>query len=199
MGWWKVSEFSRGVFGALGLLGTAEGILPIKALDIVAGIHAVAIAWNTIATAIGAFLGQMLSLPDIPPEIVSASVIGLAIGPAWAFSILKSEWGKHTGSFQNAVFWFRVVFALVEVFFWALVVVSVKPHNPFFYGALILLAINLFTTLLRLPGFRSGFLTVLGFLVVVEGVYVLSTDSVQAAFDGFVCKHQGDVAPRCQP
>lgn len=198
MGWWKVSEFSRGILSAVGLLGAAEGILPYGALDLVAGINAVMVGWSAVASTIGSWIGELLRIPAIPPEYVSAAAIGLAIGPAWAFSILKDEWGTHKGTLQNAAFAFRVVFAFVEVVFWALVFVSIKPHDPFFYGAMFILALNLLTTLRRLPGFRSGFLLVLGFLVGIEGVYLVSTDSVQAAFDGFVCKHQGDIAPRCQ-
>ncbi len=73
---------------------------------------------------VGAFVGPLFGLPDLPPEIVNALIIGSAIGPAWAFSILKSEWGTHKGFGQNTAFWVRAISAFVEPYFFALIAVA---------------------------------------------------------------------------
>lgn len=194
---WKVSEFSRGVLAAGGLLGASATILPYAALDLVSGLHAVLVGWRALAEAIGDFVGPLFNLPKIPPTIVSAAMVGSAIGPPWAYSILRSEWGQHKGFIQNAAYSYRVVIALIEAFFWSFVLVSV-PFGLIFLLASFSLTLSLLGALRRLPTFRSGFFTALGFLALMEGVYLASTPKVQTAFDSFVCKHAGDTAPRCQ-
>lgn len=196
--WWKITGFVRGFMAAGGLLGVSATILPYEALDLVSGVHAVIVGWRSLADAIGSFIGPLFNLPDIQAEIVSSFIIGTAIGPAWAFSILQSEWGQHKGVIQNAAFTYRVVTAFGEAYLWGLMLVSfVFPSKGFFFAALAL-SISLLGALRRLPTFRSGFFTALGFLMLMEGVYLVSTPSVQGAFDGFVCKNAGDTAPRCQ-
>lgn len=198
MNWLKASLFSRGVLGALALLGAAEGILPYSALDLVAGMHAVMLGWNSITSAVAALIGPILNFPDFPHQLVSAGVIALTIGPAYSYSIVKSEWGQHKGAVQNTAFGTRGILALVEVFLFSVLVVGIRPDHYMFYAALLPLLLITLVTLRRIRSFRSGFLLVLGFLFGMEGVYLVSTDRVQAAFDSFVCKHQSDVAPRCQ-
>ena len=194
----KVSGFARGATAALAVLGLLPQLLPYDVLDLVAGLHALLVGWNTLAGAIGAFIGQILRLPEIPPEIVSAAVIALTVGPAWSFSIFASERGQHKGALQIGAYSVRIVVAFLEAMLWATLFVLIPPNNPFFYGALFSLLIMFSRALVSLPRFRAGFLTALGFLAVVEGIYLASTERVQAAFDGFVCEHQQAGAPRCQ-
>ncbi|MCG6111544.1 MAG: hypothetical protein MEQ74_05065 [Paracoccus sp.] len=190
----KTSGFIRGATAAFAFLGLAPNLVPYATLDLASGVHAVIVGWNTIMAGIAQWLG----LPDIPTDILNAAVIALAIGPAWALSILVSEWGMHKGLVQNAAFWTRATVALLESGLYAVMVVSIRPHDPFFYAGLISLVIMLIRAMVALPSWRSGFLTALGFLVVVEGVYLASTETVQAAFDGFVCERQSASAPRCE-
>lgn len=200
MGWWKVLGFSRGVIGAVGLLGAAELVLPdYGASGVMAGAHAAIVAWNVLAGHVGDFVGPILGLPELPPEIVNALVIGTAIGPAWAFSILKSEWGAHQGFVQNAAFWTRIIIAFLETYFFALMMVSSTPLTSFFWLAVLGVALPMLGALRRLPTYRYGFMFTLGFLGLLEGAYLMSTETVKAAVAGFVCEHSTSGARMCDP
>lgn len=200
MQWLKLSHFSRGALAAFALLGASPTILEeYSPLDMVAVVHAVIMGWNQVAAGIASTLHHFLDLPEFPSEIVTSVMLALAIAPAWSFSILKSEWGQHEGVVQNTAFGVRGLIALTEPFLFSLFVVAAPIASPIFWLSLLGLALPFGTTLARLPTYRRGFLFALGALAAMEGVYLLSTERVQSAFDSFVCQHQTVNAPRCKP
>lgn len=199
MKWLKVSQFWRGVGAALGLLAASPAVLEVYSpLDLVAAVHAVIVAWAQVAEGIVNLLHR-LGLPKFPPEVATSVMLGLAIGPAWSLSVLKSEWGQHQGVVQNTAFGVRAGVAFGEALLWSLFVVAAPVGSLLFWGALIPLVLLFGTALASLPAYRRGFLFALGALAALEGVYLLSTETVQAAFDGFVCQHETAGAPRCAP
>lgn len=199
MSWIKLSLFSRGAIAAITLLAAADYALPAYSpLDVVSGVHAAVVGWNELAASLGTSLSYLFGLPNIPAEIVNAAIIGGAIGPAWTLSILKAEWGQHQGMVQNLAFWTRAILGFVEVFFMAIFAISAPPFSIIFFFALLGLLVPLITALNRLSAYRNGFVSTLAFLAVLEGIYLISTDRVQSAFDVFVCERQQASAPRCE-
>lgn len=193
----KASQFIRGAGALFALLTLITEYLPYETLDLAAGFHAVIVGWNAISASIGVFISSILKVPAIPPEIINAAVLCLSIGPFWSFSILKSEWGQHRGAIQNTAFGARAVIGLLEVAFWSVMVMTLQPGLLFFL-ALFPLILCLLAVIRRLPTYRAGFLFALGFVAAMGGVYIFSSQQVQAAFDSFVCSQEGTIAPRCE-
>ena len=187
------------MLAAFALLAGSPAVLEVYSpLDMVAVVHAIIVGWNQVAEGIADILHR-LRLPEFPPEIVTSFMLAAAIGPAWSFSILKSEWGQHKGVVQNAAFGVRGAVALFETVLWCLFVVAAPVGSFLFWAALAPLVLLFGTTLARLPTYRRGFLFALGALTALEGVYLLSTQDAQDAFDSFVCQHRQAEAPRCEP
>ncbi len=185
---------------AFAFLGAAPNILEhYSPLDLAAVVHAVIVGWNQVAGGIAGFLENLLDLPDIHPDLVTALMLALAIGPAWSWSILQREWGQHKGAVQNTAFGVRVVIALLETLPFSLFAIAMPVGTFLWWVAFVPLILALATALARLPAYRHGFLFALGVLAAMESVYLLSTERVQAAFDGFVCQHEEAAAPRCEP
>lgn len=198
--WARLGMFSRGVASAIGLLGAAEFVFPAYgALDIMAGVHAVIVGWNTLAGYIGALVGPLIGFPEVPPEIMNVLVIGTAIGPAWAYSILKSEWGMHKGFVQNGAFWVRAICALLDPYISGMLAITADPSSMLFWVGIFGIALPMITAMRRLQAYRSGILWALGSLALLEGAYLISTDKTKEAIAGFVCAHQSAGAPMCAP
>ena len=68
----------------------------------------------------------------------------------------------------------------------------------FSWATMALLVLILLVSLKRLPKFRMGFFTVLGFLGFLEVVYLASTNEVRDVFDTFVCERQSVGLPKCK-
>lgn len=194
----KTSQFFRGVLATLSLLAMAPEILDgYTSPDLAAGVHAVIVGWNVIAESVGSIAASILQIPDIPAEFVNALVLGFTISPPWVYRILSSEWGQHRGVVQNTAFWVRATVGFVQPFVMALFLVSAPLGSIIFFITLAGVLVPFLAVLQYFDAYRKGFFFMLGALVAVEVVYMLSTDSVQALFDDFVCEHQDGAAPRC--
>jgi hypothetical protein len=190
----KLPGITKGMLGAMGFLGAAPTFLPYNVLEIVSFVNAVILGWNSIMSAIWGVIAGLLLLPDVPPEVISAAVLGFSLSSTWAYSILRSEWGQHQGFLQNAAYWTRIVMAFFDGPIILAIIFATYP-SAMFWMALVAMFFILFTSLSRLPRFRAGFLTIFGFLGFLEGVYLLSTDAVR---DTFVCDRQSVGLPQCE-
>lgn len=192
----KTSQFIRGAASAIALLTFLSQYLPYAVLDMAALVHQILMRWNAIAARAGAFISGLVGIPDIPPEIINAVVIGLSIGPVWSYTILKSEWGTHRGLVQNAAFLTRGIIGFMDGFIFAMMAI-LAGSGPILYIAIATLLMLTFAVFRRLPTYRKGFIFILGALIAIEGVYILSTPTVKSSFDAFVCGGGETNAPRC--
>lgn len=112
----KTSQFIRGAASGIALLTFLSQYLPYAVLDMAALVHQILMRWNTIAARVGAVISGLVGMPDIPPVITNAAIIGLSIGPVWSYTTLKSEWGTHRGLVQNAAFWTSVIIGCMDGF-----------------------------------------------------------------------------------
>ena len=181
---------------AFGFLAAAPQIIPYEALDLASGMHAVIVGWRAIAGVLGTLIGPYIGFPEMPPEIFSALLLGFSLGSFFGLGVLRKEWGTHKGLIQNGAFWTRALIPLVSTPIMSLFFVVGYPTLPFFFSTLYL-TISLVDVLSRFPSFRQGFFIVLGFVIFIEGVYLISTERVRSTFDEFVCQRTDGVAAAC--
>ena len=192
----KLPGITKGAIGAMGFLGAAPNIIPYNVLEIVSLVHAVIIGWNELMAAMWRLISGVLGLPELPPELISATVLGFSLSSTWAYSIYVSERGQHLGFIQNAAFGSRIIMAFFDGPLLLMIGGATYP-SLWFWSAMALLFSILLASLIRLPKLRMGFLTILGFLGFLEIVYLVSTDQARDAFDTFVCERQSAGLPKC--
>lgn len=194
----KASYFVRGAGTALALLTIFPNFLPFHALDLLAGTYYIIMKWNEFAGAVGKFLGEMFGIDEIAAEVITALIIALSIGPFYSLAILRSEWGQHTGVVQSSAFWIRALAGFFGVLLMTPHLFAAPPTDSFFWAALVAVLLPLLVALRILPAYRAGFLSVVGFVMFMEGAYFMGSEWVQEVFDNAVCKEEHSLAPRCQ-
>lgn len=192
----KASAFVRGMWVAFGVLAAAPQVIPYEVLDLASGMHAVIIGWRAIAGVFSALIGPYIGFPEMSPEVFSGLLLGLSLGSFFGLGVLRKEWGVHKGLTQNAAFWARALIPLVSTPIMSLFFVVGYPTLPFFFSG-VYLTVSLVGVLSRFPAFRQGFFIVLGFVVFIEGVYLISTERMRSTFDEFVCQHTDGATAAC--
>lgn len=194
----RASAFMRGVVTAAGLLTAIPQFVPYEVIDLASGMHAVLVGWEVTAGAIGHLISLILGFPEIPADIASGAIIGLSLGSFFALGVLRAEWRTHTGIIQNGAFLVRVLIPLISTPMMAIFFMISYPTILFWLSGMYVLT-SLVFVMKRFPSFRRGIFSVVGFVLFVEGVYLVSTERVQTLFEDFVCDHVDAGTPRCAP
>ena len=193
----SVPPFFRGTSAAMGLLGAAlPGIIPYSPLEITSFVHSVIIGWHVLISGVWGLIAVPLNLPEFPPQIISAAVFGLTLALPWAANIVVKEMQAQLSLSDYVILALRVCFIAITVPMLSLFI-FMGDRGPLFWIATAQVLTVLIYLLVQVSKFRAGFMFVIGFLGVLEGLYFISTDTVRAHFDTFVCERQNVSLPQC--
>jgi len=89
----KTNWFMRGALGAFPILAFFEQIFPLDKVEILRALHAIVLSWNELVGRIGAIIGKLPLVPELPVWLMN----GLAI-----YSLLVLG---NIGHRRSAVYW----------------------------------------------------------------------------------------------
>lgn len=183
--WTKRFWWLRGVASAFAVTAIAVQGLSWDQFKFLRAVHALLAGWNHVAGVVGAYVGQLLRLPDISAAGVNALIITVSV-------VIPSELAYYHRD-QSLSFRLRwlahfIAFTVLSFTF----MVWIFHTNKHMWLALVIILCGGFiqyqAIFRRFPSYGRGFFSVLTFFAALEVLYLLHLPIVRESVDRFSCQ-----------